>query len=87
MVMIVLGMLLTSVSNIFFIVGKRAGYHYVYIKMNMKQAPTAIAGACFVLVLFYFASGSKDNGCVPNIVVKLLTLKRYALLEKSRVTS
>ena len=53
----------------------------------MKQAPTAIAGACFVLVLFYFASGSKDNGCVPNIVVKLLTLKRYALLEKSRVTS
>ena len=52
----------------------------------MKQAPTAIAGACFALVLFYFASGSKDNGCVPNIVVKLLTLKRYALLEKSRVT-
>lgn len=58
-----------------------------YIKIDMKQAPTAIAGACFVLVLFYFASGSKDNGCVPNIVVKLLTLKRYALLEKSRVTS
>ena len=47
-----------------------------YIKIDMKQAPTAIAGACFVLVLFYFASGSKDNGCVPNIVVKLLTLKR-----------
>ena len=47
-----------------------------YIKIDMKQAPTAIAGACFVLVLFYFAAGSKDNGCVPNIVVKLLTLKR-----------
>ena len=58
-----------------------------YIKIDMKQAPNAIAGACFVLGLFYFASGSKDNGCVPNIVVKLLTLKRYALLEKSRVTS
>ena len=54
MVMIVLGMLLTSVSNIFFIVGKRAGYHYVYIKMNMKQAPTAIVGACFEFVLFYW---------------------------------
>lgn len=49
---------------------------FKYIKIDMKQAPTAIAGACFVLVLFYFASGSKDNGCVPNIVVKLLTLKR-----------
>ena len=49
---------------------------FKYIKIDMKQAPTVIAGACFVLVLFYFASGSKDNGCVPNIVVKLLTLKR-----------
>ena len=87
MVIIVLGMLLTSVSNIFFIVGKRAGYHYVYIKMNMKQAPTAIVGACFEFVLFYFASGSRDNGCVPNIVVKLFILKRYALLEKSLVAS
>ena len=75
MVIIVLGMLLGSIPNMF--------VH----KIDMKQAPTSIAGARFVLILFYFASGSKDNGCVPNIVVKLLTLKRYALLEKSRVTS
>lgn len=75
MVIIVLGMLLGSIPNMF-----------VY-KIDMKQAPTSIAGAWFVFILFYFASGSKDNGCVPNIVVKLLTLKRYALLEKSRVAS
>ena len=75
MVIIVLGMLLGSIPNMF-----------VY-KIDMKQAPNAIAGACFVLGLFYFASGSKDNGCVPNMVVKLFTLKRYALLEKSLVAS
>ena len=59
----------------------------LYTKNRYETGTNAIAGACFVLVVVYFASGSKDNGCVPNIVVKLLTLKRYALLEKSRVTS
>ena len=59
----------------------------LYTKNRYKTGTNAIAGACFVLVLFYFASGSRDNGCVPNIVVKLFTLKRYALLEKSLVAS
>lgn len=52
---------------------KRLMFKY---KNRYETGTNAIAGACFVLVVVYFASGSKDNGCVPNIVVKLLTLKR-----------